>query len=62
MSEWKPEETAPRNTKVLVGFCGSVAIASKSERTELWWDENGEIVDDVTHWMPLPEPPMEEKK
>ena len=25
-----------------------------------WYDSSGYLADDVTHWMPLPEPPMEE--
>ena len=25
-----------------------------------WYDQSGDMIEDVTHWMPLPEPPKED--
>lgn len=63
MTEWKPEETAPTETDVLVWYRGSCSIAKKWDITGSWWDDNLCILDDrPTHWMPLPEPPNEKKQ
>ena len=65
--KWQPIETAPRDgTVILAAHSGAVFDA--------WWDgvsawvdgTTSDITDDFvefypTHWMPLPEPPTQEK-
>ena len=45
----------------LFGFCGIYSLIQVHDTT-CWEDEYGYYQDfeDVTHWMPLPEPPKEE--
>ncbi len=70
MSAWQPIETAPRDmTRVLVAVeesaLGRVFIAGWYPDPEMpddgaWYENWGEgfpVDVDVTHWMPLPEPP-----
>jgi hypothetical protein len=55
---WQPIETAPKDQRdVLVLSGGFIMIAYFDNDT--WWAMNGFGLDDVTHWMPLPEPPKE---
>lgn len=61
MSDWRPIETAPERELVLVWqeFGG---IVLRSYQSGEWWTED-EFLDDsgleITHWMPLPEPPSD---
>ncbi|WP_213178717.1 DUF551 domain-containing protein [Endozoicomonas sp. 4G] len=59
MSEWQPISTAPTSTRVLLACKrGTVLIALHGKY--LGWmrdDSGGRIFDEITHWMPLPEPP-----
>jgi hypothetical protein len=51
MSEWRPVETAPKDTRVIMYFSdGDMMLGHAAE----WVHDEG---DDywVTHWMPLPE-------
>ncbi|EMX8720891.1 TPA: DUF551 domain-containing protein [Pseudomonas aeruginosa] len=60
MSEWKPIETAPQGTLVLM--CNM-----KAKDVRGWafvdWVVNGKCCGnrfhEPTHWMPLPEPPQD---
>lgn len=58
MSEWKTIETAPRDGKTILVW----GPEAKSVFTD-WWS-NGKWFDasfdgrELTHWMPLPEPPQ----
>jgi hypothetical protein len=68
MSEWQPIETAPKDGKTILitngywvdrgWFSKSVWLAPAKEG---WVTEDerdcGQIHRDITHWMPLPEPP-----
>lgn len=70
MSEWQPIDTAPRNVPILVTD-GNVVVALKRAKHVLddeWPDpvgfggyewEWGFQWSDLTHWMPLPDPPQE---
>ena len=63
MGEWQPIETAPKDgTRVLVVERGTVSIAdwfdgNGWEPGACWWATDSGSLRDVTHWMPLPEPP-----
>lgn len=65
MSDWQPIETAPKDwTHVLLAFGSSVAEGYWLEGADLWLyantsiDDESCIIDDPTHWMPLPAPPV----
>ena len=58
MSEWQPIDTAPENTDVLVWEAYGEQFVVAQQEDGCWvavW--SGEPIGDVTHWMPLPEPP-----
>ena len=63
MSEWQPIETAPllAGTRVLLAMRdGEVLLGQIMSHSPRWCiDYDGEPLPpmDVTHWMPLPEPP-----
>lgn len=66
---WQPIESAPKDgTEILIAYDGSVSIAFFHTGYDNWRDENGVKLDwdpdwfdqNVTHWMPLPEPPKGE--
>ena len=56
MSEWKPIETAPKNKDpVIVAFKNrEVGVARFNGE---WLSLGGYRIENLTHWMPLPEPP-----
>lgn len=59
MSEWRDIETAPKDgADVLVWDGDSVSLASYDKGTEAWWVLTEYTIDGVTHWQPLPEPPL----
>lgn len=54
---WQPIKTAPKDgTEVLV-YAGGFFVAYWNGRS---WDDGDfyDHIDDVTHWMPLPDPPI----
>lgn len=60
--DWKPEESAPIDTPVLV-WNGDVIAVGRKLKGSTWiisesfgFNEDGEIVG-VTHWASLPDPP-----
>ena len=59
MSKWQPIETAPTDGTEILGWCDGCCFV-----IEYWLDAWREIWGlgrvDVTHWMPLPEPPKGE--
>lgn len=62
MSEWRPIETAPKDSSEIL-VCGGYrhAVAYWDEDDEAWVSDyrgkgNGAYVE-ATHWMPLPELP-----
>jgi len=69
MTEWQPVETAPRDHKAFFLIhlkSGEMCVALYERHEELWIRTPvlGDYVFahpkvDVTHWMPLPEPPKE---
>ena len=63
MREWQEEKTAPIDEAVLIWDGRTIAVGRKNKR-DTWWidesfgfNEDGEIYG-VTHWMPLPSPPI----
>lgn len=57
-----PASTAMDTRRVLVwgGFCGQMGVRFGwwNEGADRWYIENSPSEPDVTHWMPLPEPPQ----
>lgn len=54
-------------TVIVYTKVGEVAVGFLDCRSHEWWvlhdyDACAEFSSDVTHWMPLPEPPKEEEK
>lgn len=69
MNEWKPIETAPKDTldNILVSNGDRVFVAwydDVDDQDSYWSDAtvgdryDGRIIPQPTHWMPLPEPPQ----
>lgn len=60
-SRWQPIETAPKDEPVLVVEDQWITVAWWFENKHMsGWDQGDTIVDNPTHWMPLPEPPESE--
>lgn len=60
--EWRPTETAPRDTEVILGWKGqrrvTTGMLSEYQDGCFWeFDPAHAPSGDPTHWMPLPEPP-----
>lgn len=73
MNEWQPIETAPKDGTRILAFYPkeeenykilSVALIYRKWRLcpDGGYDFEFEIVGDPTHWMPLPNPPKQEKE
>jgi hypothetical protein len=63
VDRWIPvtDRLPERNEKVLVVDEGGVNIGSYSPMLDDWWSLHGDAMapgPKVTHWMPLPEPPV----
>ena len=63
MTDWQPIDTAPDDTEILVygawiegGSFKGITIATRSWIDDVW-DCEGDYMGEMTHWMPLPEPP-----
>lgn len=62
MSEWQPIETAPKGDVLLLcrrGFDGdwSMHTGYWSDGGRKGWTTGAMWLDQMTHWMPLPDPP-----
>lgn len=60
---WKPIREAPKDgTKFLGAYAGRIRIYwwsnKQAERFANGWAFDGNGLDDPTHWMPLPTPPL----
>lgn len=62
---WKPIETAPKETNILVSFAGEKNSTSESYfKNDYWYCLDGangwitEFLKTPSHWMPLPESPQ----
>lgn len=61
MSEWQPIETAPKDGTIVLLYDGAYPIAGFFDFGG-WIPADVDLQDmwpqiEVTHWMPLPEPP-----
>ena len=65
MSDWQTVDTAPEDELVLTIWDGVDTLTGAPVRYYAiallydgeWFSEDGDFVDEPTHWMPLPEPP-----
>lgn len=59
----KAEDGLPDNMEEVLVYTGQIMGVGYNDYKFGWtWrDEDGEIIENVTHWMPLPEPPKEEE-
>jgi hypothetical protein len=64
LTDWQPIETAPKDgTRVIIFYSGDNfwdVCEARYTDAEGWGDPNGcewSCFADVTHWMPLPDPP-----
>ncbi len=61
--QWQPIETlTPEESTAImstVSYLGGVTVASwfKYNGKAAWRDVDNDIIDDATHWMPIPPPP-----
>lgn len=65
MSGWRPIETAPKDGRYILAYRESAAgifIAKWCSDKGFWINTCTGWHDLHTHWMPLPEPPEEEKE
>jgi hypothetical protein len=68
--EWKPIDTAPRDkeSRILLSNGASVSVGGWSPAVSIdgdlfrqgWWDIEGGMIPEPTHYMPLPPPPKAE--
>ena len=58
-AQWQPIETAPKDGSIILVFgLNDINIAYwQSIDTQIFTDEFGHELYELTHWMPLPEPP-----
>ncbi len=62
MSEWQPIETAPKDGSEIIGGdrgCGDIEFYRWNDEDKKWLSRGDfyEPTNELTHWMPLPEPP-----
>jgi hypothetical protein len=63
MSAWQPIDTAPQDGTVFIAYwCGDVFLAWYNPEQHNWQEyPDGDFEEihgkELTHWMPLPEPP-----
>lgn len=60
--QWQPIETAPKDGTEVLTFnrtLGIIVAACKKEWVDTW--DGHKLYGEFTHWMPLPEPPLEAK-
>jgi hypothetical protein len=75
MTEWRPIETAPKDGTAILIWPTKREFNQRNDnlisyvvrwndREQGWIEAEGEEYDSFspTHWMPLPEPPTEDKK
>ena len=57
------EERLPEEDKDVLAYNGAYMIiaAYATNPTKYWYTITGSVTRTITHWMPLPEPPKEEK-
>ena len=55
--EWQPIETAPKKEPILTLEENGQMIVGLYDH-EMWWEQNMEyLLNNPTHWQPLPDPP-----
>ena len=63
VSEWQPIETAPKDGRRIIAATPSyteplILYWMKNNGLAAWWDWDLDSYTDVTHWQPLPDPPV----
>jgi hypothetical protein len=63
MSEWQPIETAPEDVRVIAVTDSGVVGEATYDGVEWFWadDLDRDHAQHMTHWMPLPDPPVRVK-
>jgi len=56
MMEWQPIETAPKDGTVIIVYAPDF-FQTAAWTDGIWTNASESWLGDVTHWMPLPEPP-----
>jgi hypothetical protein len=60
-NEWQPIETAPKNEETIIVWDANVELALWDSVQEEWISLESSFFLSPSHWMPLPEPPKQEK-
>ena len=61
MTEWQPIETVPMDeTEVIVYYSGEVSIGWFTDGEWCYQDSYFSLLQEPTHWMPLPKPPSQD--
>lgn len=60
--KWQPIETAPKDGTAVLTYRGTglIAVAEWFQEINGWCVTDGCGIVNVTHWMPLPQPPQQE--
>lgn len=55
------KDRLPENGTVVIGCSETWGVDTYMYVDETWYDGNAEDINDVTYWMPLPEPPEKQR-
>jgi hypothetical protein len=56
--DWQPIDSAPKNADILVWHNGYTSVVSWEVMSDGWLVVENIYVENPTHWMPLPDPPV----
>lgn len=60
MIQWNPASELPANATYYFTYSSQKIKTISVWNHKYWKSLTNEIIDDITHWMPLPEDPKEE--